>query len=71
MRYAKAYVSATIAGLASTQAALTDGSILAAEWVAVAIATLTAFAAVAFTPNAADDGDDGDDLGDNPAGLLP
>lgn len=51
MQYAKAYVAAAIAGLTTLGTALTpdnDGvvAVTAVEWVAVAVATLTALGAV-------------------------
>lgn len=51
MSYAKAAVGAAIAGLGALGTALTDGHVTGVEWVAVAIATLTALAAVWRIPN--------------------
>lgn len=48
--YAKALIAAALAGLASAQAALPDG-ITQAEWVAIAIATLSGLGIVAAVPN--------------------
>lgn len=50
--YAKAIAGAVLAGLAVLGMALTDDVVTASEWVNVAVATLTAFAAVWGTPNA-------------------
>ncbi len=49
--YAKATVSGIVAGLGSISVALVDNSIVAGEWVAAAIVTLTTFSAVWGTPN--------------------
>lgn len=50
--YAKAITGAIVAGLASAQQALADGSINSSEGIGVAIATLTALALVWAIPNA-------------------
>jgi hypothetical protein len=49
--YMKAVIGALVAGLASLQQALDDGSVSAQEWTAVAIAFLTAGAVVFAVPN--------------------
>lgn len=49
--YAKAVVGAVVAGLGVLLTALDDDAVSASEWVAVAIATLTALAAVWAVPN--------------------
>lgn len=49
--YAKAIVGGLVAGLGAYQTALMDGSVTAAEWAGVAIAALTAAAAVWATAN--------------------
>lgn len=47
----KALVGAAVAGLSVAATAMVDGKPTAAEWVGVAIATLTAFGAVWWVPN--------------------
>lgn len=49
--YAKAITGSAIAGLASLQQALDDGSVSAQEWTGVAIATLSGLALVWAIPN--------------------
>lgn len=51
MEYAKAIVAGAIAGLGSVSAAMTDGHVSLAEWIAVASATLVAGAATYRVPN--------------------
>ena len=53
MQYLKAAVGALIAGLGSAATAVTDGHVTAAEWIAIALATLVALGAVWGVPNAA------------------
>lgn len=50
--YAKAIVGGILAGLAVLGTALADDVVTAAEWVNVAVATLTVFAGVFGLPNA-------------------
>lgn len=50
--YAKAIVGGVLAGLAVLGTALADDVVSAAEWVNVAVATLTVFAGVFGLPNA-------------------
>jgi hypothetical protein len=50
--YAKAIIGGVLAGLGVVGTALTDGVVSAAEWVDVAVATLTVFAGVFGLPNA-------------------
>lgn len=71
MRYAKAYVSALIAGLAYAQASAAGGIDLE-EGIGIALAVVTAFGATAWVRNAPDDSE-GDlaGLDDDPAGLAP
>ena len=52
MTYLKAAVGAAVAGLGSAATAVTDGHITAAEWIAIATATLVALGAVWGAPNA-------------------
>lgn len=49
--YAKAITGAAIAGLTTLGTALADGDVTPVEWVAVAIAGLTAMGAVWAVPN--------------------
>ena len=49
--YAKAIIGALVAGLTALGTALTDDSVTTAEWVAVAVATLTALGVVYAVPN--------------------
>lgn len=49
--YAKAIVSALIAGLTALGTALLDGRITAGEWVAVTLAFFAALSATYATPN--------------------
>lgn len=71
MRYAKAYVSAAIAGLAYAQASAAGGIDLG-EGIGIALATVTAFGATAWVRNAPDDSEGDDlDLEADPAGNLP
>lgn len=51
--YAKAIVGGILAGLAVLGTALTDSIVSPAEWVGVAVATLTVFSSVFGIPNAA------------------
>lgn len=50
--YAKAIIGGVLAGLAVVGTALTDSVVSPAEWVDVAVATLTVFAGVFGLPNA-------------------
>ena len=50
-KYAKAYVAAAIAGLGVLLTSLDDNTVTAAEWVSVAIATLSGFGITWFVPN--------------------
>jgi hypothetical protein len=49
--YAKAIIGAAVAGLTALGTALTDDTVTTTEWVAVAVATLTALYAVWRVPN--------------------
>lgn len=49
--YAKAVIGALVAGLASLQQALDDGTLSAQEWTGVAIATLSGLALIWAIPN--------------------
>lgn len=49
--YAKAFTGALLAGLGALGTALVDNSVAPVEWVAVATATVAAFAAVWGVPN--------------------
>ena len=49
--YAKAIIGALVAGLTALGTALTDDTVTGAEWVAVAVATLTALGVVYAVPN--------------------
>lgn len=51
--YLKAIVGGILAGLGVLGTALVDDVVTAAEWVGVAVATLTVFSAVFGIPNAA------------------
>lgn len=51
--YAKAILGALIAGLGALATALTDEKVTSGEWVAVAIAALTALGVVYAVPNQA------------------
>lgn len=50
--YAKAIVSAAIAGLTALGTALTDGDVTGQEWTGIAVATLAALGIVYAVPNA-------------------
>lgn len=52
MKYAKAWIGALIAGLTAVATAMDDGAVSSAEWVVVAIATLSALGLVYAVPNA-------------------
>lgn len=62
MEYAKAIAGAVLAGLAALATGVADNVITPAEWITVAIATITAGTAVFMIPNrdpvAMDDGPD-------------
>jgi EamA domain-containing membrane protein RarD len=51
-QYAKAVVGALVAGLTALGTALLDEAVTPAEWVAVAVAALTALGVVWAVPNA-------------------
>lgn len=54
-KIAKAIVGAAIAGAGAYGVAVADGSVTAAEWSTIAVATLTALGLVWGVPNAPDD----------------
>lgn len=54
MKYAKALVSAAIAGLTAVGTGLTDGVMTGPEWIAAAVAFLLGLGAVATVPNKQD-----------------
>lgn len=59
--YAKAIVGSAIAGLGALGTALTDNTVTAQEWVAVASATLVALGVVFSVPNADPSGEHQDE----------
>lgn len=64
--YAKSVTGAAIAGLGALGAALTDGAVSPAEWVTVAVATLTASLLVWAVPNVDPAGEHQDDSAQPP-----
>lgn len=52
LEYAKAITAAVVAALTALGAGLADGSMMPAEWVAVALGAVVAFGAVWRVPNA-------------------
>lgn len=66
--YAKAITAALVAALTCLGTALTDGTVTASDWVAVALALLTALYAVWAVPNADPTGEHQDESVQPPEG---